>query len=280
MFQIDNVDLRTRLTFKIHDLVHDLAISVTQAEYSTVNFRPSTGFEMVRHVSISEKDLLGEEAGVPDFMLKSNKLRTFLIPDEDEKVNQHFVKTCIARFKYMRVLDLSGSPIEELPNSIGSLLHLRFLNLSSNSKIKRLPNSICELLNLESLILSGCSELEEIPEDIGNLINLRVLWITTQQTHMPKGIGRLTALQCLCFLECVNLKSLGEEFQFLANLHKLWIMSCENLESLPPNMKLLTSVKSLYIEECKKLDLEKTREGPQHLRSFTIINADLEVLPP
>ncbi|XP_004292330.1 PREDICTED: putative disease resistance protein RGA3 [Fragaria vesca subsp. vesca] len=280
LFQVEG-DYKTKMKFKLHDLVHDIAISVAQTEYSTINFRPSSAFEMVRHVSISEKDLLREEAKVPNFIYKSTKLRTFLIPSGDGKMmNQHFVKTCISRFKYMRVLDLSGSPLDKLPSSVGRLFHLRFLDLSSNDKIKRLPNSICNLLNLESLILNQCTALEEIPKDIGNLINLRSLVITTQQKYLPKGISRLTSLQLLYFVECVNLMTLGEEIRFLTNLRSLVISHCENLESLPPNIKLWTALNSLHIHECKKLDFMKTREGPQGLRSFGILTSDLEALPP
>ncbi|XP_062008388.1 putative disease resistance protein RGA3 [Rosa rugosa] len=279
LFQVE-WDIKTVISFKIHDLVHDLAISVAQVEYSTVNFRPSSALEIVRHVSISKKDLLGEEAQVPDFMLKSKKLRTILIPEEGQ-MSQRFVKTCILRFKYMRVLDLIGSPLEELPSSIGSLFHLRFLNLSSNGKIKRLPNSISKLLNLETLDLWGCDALEEIPKDIGNLINLRRLVITTQQTYLPKGIRRLTLLQVLGFDGCVNLKSLGEEIQFLNNLRKLMISRCNNLESLPPNMKHMTALDTLCVNDCEKLQvMMRSREGPQRLRSLVIGNSSLEALPP
>ncbi|PRQ32897.1 putative P-loop containing nucleoside triphosphate hydrolase, leucine-rich repeat domain, L [Rosa chinensis] len=279
LFQVE-MDLKTFIKFKIHDLVHDLAISVAQIEYSTVNFRPSSAFEMVRHVSICKKDLLGEEAQVPEFMLKSNKLRTILILGDDQ-MNQRFVKTCILRFKCMRVLNLNGLPLEELPSSIGSLFHLRFLDLSGNSKINRLPNSISKLLNLESLYLRGCDALEEIPKDIGNLINLRSFTITTQQTYLPKGIRRLTLLQSLAFNGCVNLKSLGEEIEFLDNLRKLWIDSCNNLECLPPNMKHMTALDSFGVSDCEKLQvMMRSGEGPQRLRSLLIENSSLEALPP
>ncbi|XP_062007166.1 putative disease resistance protein RGA3 [Rosa rugosa] len=278
LFQVE-IDVKTFISFKIHDLVHDLAISVAQVEYSTINFRPSSALEMVRHVSISKKDLLREEA-VSYFMLKSKKLRTILVL-EDAQIDQCFVKTCISRFKYMRVLNLWGSPLEELPSSIGSLFHLRFLNLSGNSEIKRLPNSISKLLNLETLHLHKCDALEEIPKDIGNLINLRSLTITTQQTYLPKGIRRLTLLQSLHFHGCVNLESLGEEIQFLNNLRTLWISRCNNLESLPPNMKHMTALDTLLIDDCEKLQvMMRSGKGPQRLRSLIIADSSLEALPP
>ncbi|PRQ48937.1 putative P-loop containing nucleoside triphosphate hydrolase, leucine-rich repeat domain, L [Rosa chinensis] len=279
LFQVEG-DIKTAIFFKIHDLIHDLTISVAQVEYSTVNFRPSSDFEMVRHVSISKKDLLGEEAQVSDFMLTSKKLRTILVPEKGQ-MSQRFVKTCILRFKYMRVLDLRRSPLEELPSSIGSLFHLRFLSLFSNRKIKRLPNSISKLLNLEYLNLEGCNALEEIPKDIGNLINLRSLTITTQQTYLPKGIWHLTLLQYLEFHGCVNLKSLGEEIQFLNNLRKLWISSCNNLVSLPPNMKHATALDTFGVNDCVKLQvMMRSGEGPQRLRSLLIAKSSLEALPP
>ncbi|PRQ48968.1 putative P-loop containing nucleoside triphosphate hydrolase, leucine-rich repeat domain, L [Rosa chinensis] len=279
LFQVEG-DIKTAIIFKIHDLIHDLAISVARVEYSTVNCRPSSAFEMVRHVSISEKDLLGKEVQVPDFILKSKKLRTILVLKKCQ-MSQRFVKTCISRFKYMRVLDLSGSPLEELPSSIGSLFHLRYLDLSYNSKIKRLPNSISKLLNLETLDFQDCDALEEIPKDIGNLINLRSLQITTQQTYLPKGIRRLTSLRSLYFDGCVNLKSLGEEIQFLNNLRTLMISSCNNLECLPPNMKNMTALDTMGVDDCPMLQvMMRSGEGPQRLRSLIIEKSSLEALPP
>ncbi|XP_062016567.1 putative disease resistance protein RGA3 isoform X2 [Rosa rugosa] len=187
LFQVDQ-DFKTVVISKIHDLVHDLAISVAQVEFSTINCRPSSTFEKVRHVSISEEDL----SQIPNFMLQSRKLRTILSFDDDcQIINQRFLKTCISNFKYMRVLDLSGSLLEELPSSIGRLCHLRSLDLSCNDKIKWLPKSICELLNLQSLNLGFCDALEEIPKDIGNLINLIYLVITTKQMYLPKSMRRL-----------------------------------------------------------------------------------------
>ncbi|XP_024171256.1 putative disease resistance protein RGA4 [Rosa chinensis] len=281
LFQLE-FDFKTSVQFKIHDLVHDLAISVARVDCSTINFRPSSAFEKVRHVSISEKDLSGDVAGVPAFILQSEKLRTILNVDSEAGIsNQYFLKTCILRFKYLRALDVRRSTLEELPCSIGNLIHLRYLNLDFNEKIKQLPSSICKLLNLQFLSLAGCEALEELPKGIGNLINLRYLNITTQQMYFPKGVfRRLTLLQSLIIENCANLKSLGEEIQYLTNLRQLWIGDSENLESMPPNMKNLTAFHTLGIVDCKKLELMRSGEGIKGLRSLIIKgSSDLEALP-
>ncbi|KAM5570482.1 putative disease resistance protein RGA4 [Rosa sericea] len=280
LFQLE-MDLKTNIVFKIHDLLHDLAISVAGVEYSTVNCRPSSAFEKVRHMSITANDLPGDEARVPEFILQLEKLRTILNVDGNARIsNQYFLRTCISRFKYMRALDVHGSTLEELPSSIGNLSHLRYLNLKDNTKLRKLPTFICKLLNLQFLSLEGCEALEELPNGIGNLINLRFLYITTQQMYLPKGVfRRLTLLQTLLISSCKNLKSLGEEMECLTDLRQLVIGNCKNLESLPPNMKNLTALHTLMIVDCKKLELMRSGEGINGLRSFIVGQSDLEVLP-
>lgn len=275
------LDRKTEMQFKIHDLVHDLAIAVAGIECSTVSKRPSSDFSKVRHMSISAKDLSREDASVPEFILQLEKLRTILYIDSERGFsNQYILRTCISRFKYMRALDIRGSTLEELPSSIGNLIHLRYLNLDENTKIKRLPTSICKLLFLQFLSLENCVALEELPKGIGNLINLRFLNINTRQMSFPTGLfRRLTLLQTLIIGNCRNVKSLGGEIEYLTNLRHLWIGKCENLESLPPNMRNLNALHTFSIHDCKKLELMRSGEGIKGLILFTILTSDLEALP-
>ncbi|PRQ49057.1 putative leucine-rich repeat domain, L domain-containing protein [Rosa chinensis] len=55
---------------------------------------------------------------------------------------------------------------------------------------------------------------------------------------------------------------------------------CNNLESLPPNMKHMTALHTLVIDDCEKLQVMRSGEGPQGLRSLAIQNSSLEALPP
>jgi len=115
------------------------------------------------------------------------------------KGNKLAYDTSISSFKCLRALNLSKIYIKEVPNSIGKLKHLRYLDLSCNSHIKLLPASITKLQNLQTLRLKYCGKLKELPEDITNLISLRhlELYRCYSLTHMPHGLGKLTALQTL-----------------------------------------------------------------------------------
>ncbi|XP_021820501.1 putative disease resistance protein RGA3 [Prunus avium] len=284
LFQIVEDDFPF-IGFKMHDLVHDLAISVAKVEYSSMNFRPSYSSKMVRHVSISQNELSKEKKEDIESLLGFEKLRTILIPNLDTEfvptevgVNSLlFLQRCIRRLNFVRALDLSNLALKMLPSSIADLWHLRYLDLSFNRHLSKLPDSICKLHHLQSLVLAYCENIQELPKDMGNLINLRYLVLTLNQMHLPEVIGCLTSLQTLFVISCNNLKYLGEGIGSLTNLRTLVISECKNLESLPTcNM---TALETLDISDCPKLDLMGSGEGIRGLGYFGIENSSLKVLP-
>ena len=79
--------------------------------------------------------------------------------------------------KQLRYLDLSSITLTNLPEEIGSLLELVYLDLSSNWDLRVLPNSICMLVNLQTLELSRTG-LKELPRTIGSLTKLEILGLS------------------------------------------------------------------------------------------------------
>ncbi|KAL3755494.1 hypothetical protein ACJRO7_002532 [Eucalyptus globulus] len=241
--------------FKMHDLIHELAISVAQTESCnmtkerTQDISPST-----RHISIFNTfDVPKDE--LPGCLSKLSRVRT-VMSEKLGSSEEFFLETCIERFKHMRVLVLHESTFDLLPSSIGTLKHLRNLHLCYSPNLKKLPKSVCKLRNLQCLVLSGCTELEELPANIKNMINLRFLSVTTkQQRFSESGIGCLTSLRWLFIADCMNLETLFDDIQSLTSLRVLAIANCPKLASLPQGIKNLQALEHLWIGYCERLRL-------------------------
>ncbi|KAJ4764354.1 NBS-LRR-like resistance protein [Rhynchospora pubera] len=143
-------------------------------------------------------------------------------------------------FMYLRVLDMSDSDLEQVPDSVGKLIHLRFLGLSY-TKIKTLPEEICGLSNLQTLELKGCSQLESLPEGLQRLINLRHLdfhldWediSDSTEVAIPQGIGELEDLQTLSRFNVASAKGQQCNILELKDLKLRGDLCILNLEKVP-----------------------------------------------
>ncbi|KAK8714258.1 hypothetical protein V6N13_149451 [Hibiscus sabdariffa] len=187
--------------FIMHGLISDLAKSVT-GEF-IFRLEDSSGSskitERTRHLSnVQEKyDLRKKFENVP----KAKALRTFLTLKSSwyyrPCVTNGLVHDLLVKSS-LRVLSLAGyESINELPEEVGNLKHLRNLDLSETS-IKRLPNSLSTLYNMQTLALVNCSELVELPEDMRRLVNMHYLDIRgTCLARMPKGLGEMKDLRIL-----------------------------------------------------------------------------------
>ncbi|KAL5761221.1 hypothetical protein ACOSQ2_020059 [Xanthoceras sorbifolium] len=257
------------VTFKMHDLIHDLVLSMSINECSMVKSPSQVISKKVRHLSFVDVDTIRE--GLPSSISNICHLRTIFNPFDEMTPDQSFVNSCISRFPHLRVLDLSDSKFEMLPKKIGNLKHLRYLNLSRNSQIKKLPNSICKLQKLETLIFEECYELEEIPRGLRYLISLRKLTLTTKQKRLPENvIGYLNSLRTLEISSCKNLEYLCDDIGRLKALRTLVISECPNLLSLPCNIKYPSSLENLILRVCGKLNL---RIGMEEHNSHQYLNS-------
>ncbi|XWS65039.1 hypothetical protein CRYUN_Cryun05aG0056500 [Craigia yunnanensis] len=245
--------------FKMHDLLHDLAITVAKNECCTVNSSKQNIPRGVRHLCIDNLDFFEEN---PSRFLDIDKLcnvRTFCLKNmKEDPSSESFIKKSLSRFHNLRVPDLKRFSFEVLPRNICSLKHLRYLDLGGNSNIKKLSNSICKLQSLQTLIIDAVG-IKELPKDMRYMTGLRMLKISTEQRVLSKnGFEHLKSLRYLSIGFCENLEYLFEGFQNLTSLHTLVIFCCENLISLPHGLKSSTALKHLIILDCEKLDFNMT----------------------
>ncbi|XP_050284775.1 putative disease resistance protein RGA3 isoform X3 [Quercus robur] len=197
----EKVETYKGLRYKMHDLIHDLAEAVAGKECKLVSFDDKNINEKNRHVScpffidMSFIETLKSS-------LKSNKIRTFLQTCEmygSNALDESMLNTLILSFSCLRALDLHKLGITRVPNSIGKLIHLKYLDLSFNWAIETLPDSITTLLNLQVLKLYDCKGLKELPKKFRELVNLKHLYNDgcDNLSHMPCGLGQMTSLQTL-----------------------------------------------------------------------------------
>ncbi|KMT14883.1 hypothetical protein BVRB_3g063990 [Beta vulgaris subsp. vulgaris] len=220
--------------YKLHKFNHYL--SKLAASRIFLQFPPGSStsllIESVRHLSLLcdiDKPLLKK-------LEKCKRLRTLLSlsnPITDVKVT--IPPSLFKKLKYLRVLALNRTNIENIPESIDNLEHLRFLDLSY-TLIDQLPDQLCKLRNLQFLKIKD-TKLRQLPKDFENLTNLRYVdWeIAEMRKLKPGNIGTLSHLETLPFFR------VSKEPEFA-------IKQLENMSSLQGSISI-TGLENVESEE-------------------------------
>jgi len=211
------------ISFKMHDIVHDLAQSVTGKECMYLENANMTSLtKKTHHISFNSKNLLSFDEGA---FKKVESLRTlFDLKKYFPKKYDHFPLN-----SSLRVLSTSSLQVP-----VWSLIHLRYLELRSVD-IKKLSNSIYKLQKLEILKITYCGKLSCLPKRLACLQNLRHIVIEEcpYLSRMFPNIGKLTCLRTLS-VYIVSLEE-GNSLTELRDLNlggKLSIQHLNNVGSL------------------------------------------------
>jgi len=246
LFQDAKIDVFGNIhRFKIHDLIHDLAMQVAGND--------------CRYLDSETKRLVGSPVHV---MLKSDsigllesldasKLRTLIfLTNISENWNEKEVFV-ILKFKYLRFLKISCCSLSKVCESIGKLKHLRYLNLWRCRDLGSISKSISNFVCLQTLILRQCNEVKFYEKGGSKLINLRYLDVkflkATEEKKLTSGIGRLGVWWWNKGVIFVNW------FSLLTNIVIISLHQCRGLQYLPP-LERLPFLKLIHLNSLDELE--------------------------
>ncbi|XP_031491336.1 putative disease resistance RPP13-like protein 3 [Nymphaea colorata] len=227
MLQIAETSMDGRVkSCRIHDLMRDLAISISHEEEFSfildVQERRANVVSPRRMSVIRENKGIGDdEENVISGAVGNTQLLRSLLFFHLDYIRTPDLASYSGQFMLLRVLDLDGVKIEKLPKQIGRLLHLRYLCLRLNFSLKELPRSIGSLQNLETLDIRD-GGIHILPKEIIRLRNLRHLCMGLGYAQMPKGVGNLRCLQTLTGFDGSR-KGIAAEIRQLKELRRLEI---------------------------------------------------------
>ena len=173
-------------------------------------------------------------------------------------------------------LGLGNLRLTELPESLGGLTQLEYLELSGN-RLTALPEWLGGLKQLEYLDLSK-NQLTALPEWLGGLTQLTFLHASLNQlTALPDSLGGLKQLKAL-YLSKNQLTALPEWLGGLAQLRTL-VLSNNQLTALPEWLGGLPRLEFLALTNNQLTTLPESLCGLTQLSLLDLSNNQLTTLP-
>ncbi|WVZ15185.1 hypothetical protein V8G54_012751, partial [Vigna mungo] len=151
----------------------------------------------------------------------------------------------LGSLRNLKYLDLSFCNfVGEIPSQFGSLSHLKYLKLAGNNLNGSIPHQLGNLSKLQHLDLNGNYFEGNIPSQLGNLFRLQYLDLRGNyfEENMPSQLGNLSQLQELYLSNNINFAHGG---QWLPNLLYLYFDSVPNLNRSPTLLQAIAKLPQL-----------------------------------
>jgi Leucine-rich repeat (LRR) protein len=253
--------------FRVHDILRDLAIQIAEREE---NFSCRAGKGLT---ALAENEC----PGVSRFLLNYNKLRSlpesFRAPEISSLILagnpnlREIPRKVIRSMVSLKILDLNGTSLRSLPESVGCLKQLVCLALVG-VPITGLPASLTDLVSLEVLLLGG-SKITELPSDIHRLRSLRHLGLERCEylESLPSNISLLTSLRYLLMDGCSRVWTKGCQ------------KKCTKMVASINDLHTLTQLKKLYVDNNGEIIREGTMGSMDHIETLQLRFTALANLP-
>ncbi|XP_037438962.1 putative disease resistance protein RGA3 [Triticum dicoccoides] len=232
---------RTETLFVMHDLVHDLARALLadkvnekgNAVGSNCQYALLTDCSKPLQLSMTSpeniKTLLFLDCGKIELHgCAFSSAKCLLVLDLSECFIQK-LPDCIGQLKQLRFLNAPRIQHQMIPNCMTELSELNYLNLSGSHNIPALPESIGDMKALMHLDLSGCVKIHELPVSFAELKQLVHLDLSHCSISEAEALGGLTKLQYLNLSgNKGHIRRLSKVTSNLIKLRYLNISGCKN----------------------------------------------------
>jgi hypothetical protein len=293
--------------YKVHDVMRDLAFYILQNDGGTSPTEQLALYQAGQDLDEFPPSWITEceqPLKARRLSLRQNKLKTlpsmFCAPElQTLLLSFNCISDVPAGFlkgiQNLKVLELAAGRFQYLPEELGNLKHLVYLNLSHNHRLQELPESIENLRLLRILNLSCCSGLRYLPSGVVGLKSLQILdtgWCTQLRwagdTHiewsppMPKVSAEFLCREAEAEAKGVSLENIsglkllthlhieGQNWQHgllpdnisaLTKLEDLRLYNFQNLKAWMPDFKKLRSLSVIYCYWLQTLPGSFTRCG-------------------
>ncbi|KAK0598852.1 hypothetical protein LWI29_000032 [Acer saccharum] len=256
-------------TVKMHDVVRDVAIWISSTLEDGCKSLVQSGIGLTRISKVEMSKSLKRVSFMNNIITK--------LPD------------CgICCPETVSLLLQGNHPLDRIPNGfLQAFESLKVLNLSGTC-ILSLPQSILQLGDLQVLLLKGCLYLEELPQ-LGRLCQLQVLDCSaTGIRELPSGMKNLINLRQL-YLSGTSIRELPSGMKDLINLRQLYLSGTYNLKTIQSGivsglsgLEVLDMIPSAYVWGLKDEanDGQATFEDLLNLERLHSLSIRLEGIPP
>jgi disease resistance protein RPM1 len=275
---------------RVHDLVRAMILEKCEdLSFCKNNFvdKQSSLTGMVRRLAV--------ETGYDNLVeisVENSQARSLVVSGYGyNTLSKSFMNGILTKYRRLKVLNLEFNYLDELPNDLGSLSHLKYFRLCVFVRKFSLPKSIGMLSNLETLDLADSMYIV-LPKEICKLRKLRhLIGFGTYLTGLKDGIGGMTSLQTLStFLLDNNLdenendnRKLIEELGKLKQLRKLGLgkVNAKHISAMCFSINEMQELEELSITQCRDqsdLTYMDLNSPPPKLRIVTL-DVKLEKFP-
>uniref|UniRef100_A0ACD5VBF1 Uncharacterized protein n=1 Tax=Avena sativa TaxID=4498 RepID=A0ACD5VBF1_AVESA len=191
--------------YVIHDLLHDMAQKVS--EHDCFILRNKNDFDKVplnvRHIFIHPSSDFDNSNLLS--LCKHTKLRTLICKKQSGNKKSSVMDNWCTKLPRIRVMSCAST--NELPDSIGSSKHLRYLKITKGRALS-IPPTFCQLYNLQILDVKTC-KIESLPDGFSNLRNLK-RFVSQGFSYNPVSLCIVDADEQIGVKLVENLNKFGE----------------------------------------------------------------------